>query len=210
MALAVLALTALPGFAAQGEPESFSLKVERNHLLVIDLNGKTVVNLPPETIGRPVTVGGYSFTLTYGRNSVGDLAVVLAPSASNPGGLSFSMNGHHVEMDRGAGIGSLPVAVTITVSNVAGQTQTRIEASSSDAPVKVDGQVATVAASSAAPLNAVNLAGIDTVPGDTSAQTPVPYKANGDDPNALGASYTLLPTTGTVTINLNPAATTPF
>ncbi|HEY8965938.1 MAG TPA: hypothetical protein VIM58_05815 [Candidatus Methylacidiphilales bacterium] len=196
------------------EPESFSLRIEKGNLIVADLQGSTVAVVSPDTIGRQIQVGGYAFDVTYGRTPMGDLSVVVNASPSNPGGLSFSMNGRHVEMDRLATGVAVPVSVTITISTVAGRTQTTIEAPTF-ATVRVDGQPAPALSPSSVPVVAdADLGTMATAPGATVKASELPLG------NAfLDAPTGLAPTAAPVSVNFNaqavvvatsPNPTTPF
>jgi len=198
--LAMLAATAVTAMAAA--PNLFSLRIDGHNLVVTDPKGKIVATIPPETIGKTVKVGGYSFEVTYGKNAMGDMALILTASPGNPGGLSFSVNGRNVEMGHAATSGA--VSVTITVSNMAGQVVTRVEATTPQSAVVVDGKpVTTVAAAASVPIV------ISTVAGSTLPTGAATSTVNGSGFDATGSTV-LQPTTGTVNVNLTPGATTPY
>ncbi|WP_093283121.1 hypothetical protein [Verrucomicrobium sp. GAS474] len=169
-----------------GAPELFSLRLVQESLVIADMNHKDLATIVPETIATLVRVGPYAFTITYGRNPSGDLIAILTADLANPKGLSFSVNGRHIEL--GASTSQAMASITIILSSV-----TKLEERETD-------DLPTITPLSANdPVQNLDVSKIGTsyTPPAALPGSPVP-------------PFTPFSPFKKVAINLNPLATTPF
>lgn len=69
-------------------------------LVVSGPKGEKAVEFSVPAIAQPVTIGGVSFQMSFGRNSYDQLTAILSPSDVAPVDLHFTVMGKSVDADK--------------------------------------------------------------------------------------------------------------
>jgi hypothetical protein len=81
--------------------DAFAIAIgAHDNLVVFGPKGERAAELPVPSLAQPVTAGDASFQVSYGRDFDGRLTAIVAPNATAPTALHFSVMGKSIEADK--------------------------------------------------------------------------------------------------------------
>jgi len=183
----LVAVSLLSIAAVQAAEKPFKFSIGTNQTLIINApDGTQLAALPTATVGKTIDSGNYSFQVSYGQDSNGNLSLIVTSNPDHPTDVAFTLDGRNVAMDQTS-------AVTLTLTN---DGRDVVVDPGYTGSVKVNGQSVTT------PVVASN-----STTG-TSTVTPITSTTSGNGGTTGTTSTTTTTTTSTTTTADNTSTTT--